>query len=422
MKEVWTRAPWKSRAAKALALDLVIAWRNVSRHARRSLFAGAAVTFGVIAIILAAGFIEWIYWAMREGTIRSGLGHLQVMPSGAKARGMSDPYAFVLPEAMPERGVVESAPHVVSVAPRLKFTGLVGLGDASLSFLAQGIDPDKDVSGQHAIIIEQGADLSAADPGGVLLGQGLARNLGAKVGDRVVLLVTKRGGALDGVEASVRGVFSSQTKAYDDVAIHVPYRLASETLAAGGAHAWVVYLDDTGRTARVAEELRRKLGAKLDVVAWFDATDFYHKTVELFSRQVLVMKLIIALVVVLSISNTMMMGVMERTDEIATTLALGVRRNRVLSRFLLEGVVIGLLGGALGIALGWVLAALISKIGIPMPPPPGMGRGFVGEIMMTADLARDAIVLAFCTALIASCYPAWRASRMVIAEALRHGR
>ena len=134
------------------------------------------------------------------------------------------------------------------------------------------------------------------------------------------------------------------------------------------------------------------------------------------------MKVIIALVVVPSISNTMMMNVMERTSEIATSMALGLRRRRVLSRFLVEGLLIGLIGGAVGVALGYVLAALISRIGIPMPPPPGMARGFVGQILVTLGLVWDALLIASATALIASVYPAWKASRMVIADALRHGR
>jgi putative ABC transport system permease protein len=132
--------------------------------------------------------------------------------------------------------------------------------------------------------------------------------------------------------------------------------------------------------------------------------------------------MIIALVVILSISNTMMMAVMERISEIATAMALGVPRARVLSRFLAEGLFIGVIGGIAGVALGYLLAAGISKVGIPMPPPPGMARGFVGEILVTPGLVLDALFLAAATALIASAYPAWKASRMVIADALRHGR
>ena len=405
-----------------LLTDAFVSWRNVIRHKRRSLAGMVAVTFGTIALILAAGFIEFIYSAMREGTIHAGLGHIQIVRTGYLEHGMADPFDYILPASAPGRTIVEKAPHVVQVASRLKFTGLVGLRDTSLSFLGEGRDPDREVGGEDALIIEHGAPLSNAAPTGVLLGQGLAANLGAAVGDTVVLLVNKRGGSLGGIEATVRGIFSTQAKAYDDVALQVPFALADRLLQADGAHSWIVYLDRTSNTPAVVRYLQGRLGNDLTTVPWYEAADFYNKTVRLFSRQVLVMKVIIALVVVLSISNTMMMNVMERTDEIATSMAVGVRRARVLSRFLFEGLLVGMIGGIVGLVLGYLLAVLISKIGIPMPPPPGMARGYVGQIVVTGSLVRDALIIAIATALVASLYPAWKASRMVIAEALRHGR
>jgi putative ABC transport system permease protein len=243
-----------------------------------------------------------------------------------------------------------------------------------------------------------------------------------KAGDKVVLLINKRGGALDGMELTVRGVFSTQTKAYDDIALQLPFHVANSMLQARGAHKWVIYLDRTQNTPVALRTVQGLLGSDFVVIPWYQAADFYNKTVRLFSRQVLVMKLIIALVVILSISNTMMMAVMERISEIATAMALGVRRARVLSRFLAEGLFIGVIGGAVGVVLGYLLAAGISKVGIPMPPPPGMARSFVGEILVTPGLVLDALLLSVVTALVASAYPAWKASRMIIADALRHGR
>jgi putative ABC transport system permease protein len=392
----------------------------VLRHRRRSVSGSAAIAVGIVALIIAAGFIEWIYVAMRDDTIHSGLGHLQIVRSGYPERGMIDPFSYLLSAKSADRELVAASPHVVQVAPRLKFSGLMGLNDASLSFLGEGRDPDREL-GKDTIVIESGVALSNTAPKSVIVGQGLANNLGAKVGDTVVLLLTRQDGGLGGVEVTIGGIFSTPAKAYDDVAIHLPFILANEILQADGAHAWVVYLDQTRNTRAVAQRLAAKLGADVQVIPWYEAADFYHKTVRLFSRQVLVMKIIIALVVILAISNTMMMAVMERISEIGTAMALGVRRARMLSRFLAEGLFIGMIGGGVGLVLGYSLAAAISKVGIPMPPPPGMARGFVGQILLTPGLVFDALLLSVVTALIASAYPAWKASRMIIADALRHG-
>lgn len=407
---------------EAAAIDFLVAWRNLYRQRRRSIAAAVAVIFGTMALILAAGFIQWIFWAMREATIHSGLGHVQVVRAGYIEHGTADPFGYLLPEDSASRTLIEAVPHVIRVAPRLRFTGLISLGDSTLSFLGQGFDIRQEAGMNDSTILESGGPLSDTDRTGILVGRGLARNLGAKVGDKVALLSTRRDGSLNGVDATIRGIFTTSSSAYDDVAVNAPYRLANSLVQAGGASTWVVYLDRTGNTPWVTQALQKRLTRDLQVIPWYEAADFYNKTVTLFSRQVLVMKIIIAVVVILSISNTMMTNVMERTNEIATTMALGLRRGRVLSRFLLEGILIGLIGGLIGLGLGYALAAGISWVGIPMPPPPGMARGFVGQVLVTEDLAWNALSVAGVTAFLASLYPAWRASRMVIADALRQGR
>jgi len=156
-------------------------------------------------------------------------------------------------------------------------------------------------------------------------------------------------------------------------------------------------------------------------ISWPGGTR-YNKTARLFTRQTSVLYLIVALLIVLSISNTMIMGVLDRTGEIGTLMALGFRRARVLRLFVLEGGILGIVGGLLGTLLGVGAAQVISAIGIPMPPPPGSDSGFTAQILVDTPLVAKGIVLAVSTTLLASLYPAWRASRLVIVDALRHNR
>jgi putative ABC transport system permease protein len=116
------------------------------------------------------------------------------------------------------------------------------------------------------------------------------------------------------------------------------------------------------------------------------------------------------------------MSVMGRIGEIGTDMALGARSIDVLRRFLSEGILLGGFGGLLGVTIGVAMAAMISSIGIPMPPPPGMARGYTGEILVTWNIAFESLLLAIGATLIASIYPAWKASRMQIVDALRHNR
>jgi putative ABC transport system permease protein len=190
-----------------------------------------------------------------------------------------------------------------------------------------------------------------------------------------------------------------------------------------GSHAWVILLNDTAQTDTVLKELQTKLGGEnLEVVPWYVLADFYNKTKVLFTKQIQGIKVIIVLIILLSISNTMTMSVMERIGEIGTAMALGVRRAGITRLFLTEGILLGCAGGLLGLAVGAPLATLISSIGIPMPPPPGMDSGYTGEILLTWNIAIEAAALAACTTLVASILPSWKASRMQIVDALRHNR
>ena len=135
-----------------------------------------------------------------------------------------------------------------------------------------------------------------------------------------------------------------------------------------------------------------------------------------------VVKLIIGLIIVLSISNMLVMTVLERTGEIGTLMALGFKRRSVLQMMFIEGLLLGVVGGALGVAVGVALAIGISAVGIPMPAPPGSDTGFTGEIRLTSALVLGAFVLAVVVTALASVYPAWKASRLEVVNALRHNR
>jgi putative ABC transport system permease protein len=381
-----------------------------------------AVAFGVIALILAGAFIEWIFWATREGTIYAGLGHIQVARKGFRESGAADLERFRLPPAMPLIETLRADPAVRTVAPRLSFSGLVSHGDTTISFLGEGLDPEAEMAFHDAPLMVKGEPLSVSAPDEIVLGYGLADNLGVTVGDTLVLVTNVRGGGIGAVEARVRGLIATVSKAYDDSTIRAPIGLASRLTKSEGAHSWVVLLKRTEDTDAMLARLRQAHeGSGLEFVPWYELADFYTKTRDLLSRQMAVMFAIIGVIIVLTISNSMMMSVMERTAEIGTAMALGTKRAGVLLQFVAEGLILGLVGGAVGALVGIGLAAAISAIGIPMPPPPGQARGFTAEMIVTAALVAQAFLLALATAVLAALYPAWKASRTPIVDALRRG-
>jgi len=403
--------------------NLRLALRNLLRNRMRSAIALAAIGFSVVALLLAGGFIEWVFWATREAAIQNGLGHIHVVRSGYRDAGSADPNRYLLPEKSPELAALESAPDVVVVSPRLDFSGLISRGEATLSFVGEGVDAKREPLVSRVLQIVAGDGLSDSDPGGVILGAGLAANLGASPGDKVVLLVTRKSGGVNAVEVNVRGLFMTEAKGYDDTGLRAPIALVRNLLQVSGSHVWVIGLDKTERTKEMVERFRARFASSnLQFVPWYDLADFYSKTVTLLSSQMNVVRFMIGLIIVLSISNLLVMSVLERTGEIGTLMAIGARRRRVLELFLSEGALLGLLGAAIGIAIGTTLASIISTVGIPMPPPPGRSAGYSAQILVTWRLLVGAAAIAFGTTLMASFYPAWKASRLDVVDALRRNR
>lgn len=401
-----------------------LALRNIIRQKRRSFLSISAVSFGIIALILASGFIEWIFLDMRESTIHSQLGHLQITRPGYQDEGKANPYHFLLPDNQSELKLTTSSLEKIKViVPRLSFSGLISTGESTLSFIGEGVDQIEQTFFGNALQITAGNYLSENNPFQIIMGEGLSRNLGVKTGDNVTLLVNTASGGINAIEVTISGLFTSVAKSYDDNAIRIPIETAQKLIRAAGAHNWIVLLNHTEDTNQVFSSLFDQLPqSEFEITPWHQLADFYNKTIVLFSKQVLAIKIIIAIIILLSISNTMSISVMERIGEIGTAMALGVKQKEILRMFLMEGTLIGCIGGALGVIIGYSLASIISSIGIPMPPPPGMARGYTGEILVTQSMALEAILLAIGVTLIASIYPAWKASKMQIVDALRHNR
>ena len=404
-------------------IEVRLALRNTLRNKAHSLIAIIAIGVGVLALIMTGGFIDSLLWKMRENTITSRLGHIQIVKKGYLESGIADPFEYLLPSNPAVFNYLSGMPQVKTVTTRLNFSGLISQGETTMSFIGEAIEPNKEEELSRALTVTQGSNLSNNDEKSIIVGEGLAAILGIKPGDKVVLLANTKSGGINGIDVQVKGLFTTFTKAFDDAAIRIPINTAKQLLRVTETHSWVILLDKTESTPQVLSQLQNKLSATdLQLVPWFQLADFYNKTAALFHRQVKVVYLIIALVIVLSISNTLIMSVLERTGEIGTLMATGKKRIKILQMFILEGLILGVMGSIAGLVIAIPLAWFVSSVGIPMPPPPGSYKGFPAGIRLNDYLIFTAVAIAVVTSLVASIYPAWKASRLIIVDALRHNK
>jgi putative ABC transport system permease protein len=301
--------------------------------------------------------------------------------------------------------------------------GLISHGESTMSFVAEGFDPASDLTDDRSLRMVEGQRLGPNDRDKVLVGRGLATLIGVKAGDGVVLLVDSPKGGLSAIDAKVAGIFESVSKAYDDSAALIHISAARKLLKVDGAHSWLVYADDTQNTAALAADLKSRFGeGQFEVRTWDQLAEFYMRAVDLFRQQLDVVRFIVIAIILLGIANTMMMSVMERTGEIGTSMALGIKGRALLGQFLAEGALIGLIGALFGLLLAVISSLILGSLQIEMPPPPGLTRGYIAHILLTPGIVIEGLFIAMATTTLASLYPAWKASRMVIVEAIRHNK
>lgn len=401
---------------------LSFALRNVFRQRVRSAGTLAAIGLGVAGLILAGGFVQDIFIQLGEAVIHSQSGHIQITRAGYREGRIRSPEAYFIEQPDKLKQKLLDEPGVQLTLARLGFTGVINNGKRDLGIIGEGVEPAAEAKlGTYLRYIE-GRALTDGDKDGIVLGQGVARSLGLKAGDRVNLVISLAQGAVNMLDFEVIGVFQSFSKDFDARAVRIPLSAARNLMDNTSAHLMVLVLDKTEDTDLVLASLRRKLGHEgYELASWRKLSDFYDKTLQLYDRQFGVLRLIILLMVLLSVANSVNMTLFERTREFGTLLALGDRPGRVFRLIMTESMLLGLLGAGLGVVLGCVAAWIISAIGIPMPPPPNANIGYTAYIRLLPLDVLTAGSIGFVATCLAAVLPARRASRMPVVDALRQG-
>jgi putative ABC transport system permease protein len=402
---------------------LRLAFRNVFRHKLRTGLTLASIVSGVVGLVLSGGFVEDSLVQLREATIHSQLGHLQIYRTGYHARGSQLPYQFLIEDPEPLLRRLQELPQVGDAMARLGFSGLLGNGRTEIPVIGTGMEPDKEALLGTSISIVAGRQLGGDANDEILLGEGVAAALKLGPGDTASLVVSAAGNALNTLDFKVAGIFRSFSKDYDSRAVRIPLRAAQELCDVKGANAIVLSLKETTSTDEVAALVERELGGSgYEIKTWNQLADFYEKTAALYQRQFAVLQVIILLAVLLSVANSVNMSIFERTGEFGTLMAMGDNPRKIFRQILLENVLLGLIGSGAGIAVGVLLAWAVSVVGIDMPPPPNSNSGYTAVIRVTPAILGTAFVVGLVATVLAALLPARRVSRLPPIEALRQNQ
>ena len=401
---------------------LAFALRNVFRQRTRSAGTLAAISLGVAGLILAGGFVQDIFVQLGEAVIHSQSGHLQIARQGYREGRVREPEKYQIEQPDTLKQMLASEPGIQLSLARLGFAGVLNNGKRDLGIIGEGVEPSPEETLGSFLKYVEGRPLKDSDKDGIVMGSGVAKSLGLKPGDRINLVISLAQGAVNTLDFEVVGIFQSFSKEFDARAIRIPLEAARELMDTRSAHLLVLLLNQTEDTDKVQAALKGKLAPLgYELANWRELSDFYEKTLELYDRQFGVLRLIILLMVLLSVTNSVNMTLFERTREFGTLLALGDKPKAVFQLILAENALLGLFGAIAGVVLGCLVAMIVSAIGIPMPPPPNADIGYIAHIRLVPLDVLSAGGIGFVATCLAAVLPARRASRLKVVDALRQG-
>jgi putative ABC transport system permease protein len=405
-----------------------LAVRNILRNKRRSLVTLLAIGVGFAAISLFRGYVSNVYYGLRTSAIRGeGLGHLTIYKTGWLDKGKLDPERYMFSKTEIEKVIklIREEKEVVLATPQIQVTGIVSNGTISTIFIAQGVVPrdDKTIKGTWASFRPiNGEGLEEKKSYGVEMAQDLAKYLNLRPGKDGVVMATTLSGQMNAMDIQVSGVFDSGSDATNDKYMRLTYDFARSLVDTQGAERIVVLLNDYSQTEKMRSLLLKKLnraGLNCEIKTWKELSLFYSKVRGMFDMIFMFIFSIVLVIVVMSTVNTMGMAVLERTREIGTLRALGLKRRGVSLLFALEGGLLGFFGSLIGVLLhitGWAVIRTFS----PTYTPPGIST----PVPLIVDLVPQVLaVLMICLiglSLLAAITPARRAARQNVVDALGH--
>jgi putative ABC transport system permease protein len=410
---------------------LKIAMRNLFRYKRRTLLTMALIVSGMVFVLVFVA-VTGSFKNMMVGQITdSFVGHAQIHKRGYLASIDNLPLQLNLQPQQVERveEVLSQGDEIEAYSVRIKFGAAFSNYQQTTNIRINGVDPAKEFDTCPLLlsrVIEGKREPGSLDRGKLLIPVLLARGMGVKVGDTAVVIATNRDGSVNGGTFIVGGILESATgPGGRDGYMHIEDARELLRITDEEASEFAIRVKDFDRLNKVQAELQSALAGEVDkqgrpifeVHTWERLSPFSN-IADMIDVMTFFVKLMLVSVVLISIMNVMIMAIYERIREIGTIAAIGTVPSKILSLYVTEGLLLGVMGAASGTALGAVIVFILNLVKI------GFAFGRQDDLLLAPTLGVSELVtvslLVIGVAVVASLQPAWKASRMEPIDALRH--
>jgi ABC-type lipoprotein release transport system permease subunit len=396
----------------------VLAWRNLWRHRRRTLVMLFALLLGVWAMIAMAALVRGSMEQHIRKEILNLTGHVQIHAPGYR----DDPAVerrFAVPASL--QAALTEAP-ITAASARVRLPAVISSEYESAGVMLVGIDPRRE-RGLSFIdtAVRDGRDLASVDDPGLVLGRKLAERLETGLGRRVVLMSQDVHNQIGDRGFRVVGIFDADPEAMETGYVFIGRDIAQQLLGMDHEVSEIaVMTGDRNHLEAVVARLRAAAPG-LDVAPWTEVQPLLVLMEKVNNVVLLVWFAVVFAAMAFGLINTLLMAVFERTREFGLFQALGMPPRFILGQVLVESLILLALALVLGNAAAWAtVASLEGGIDLSMFAE---GLQLVGvspvifPTLATGDvLVANAVVVVL--GVLASLYPAWRASRYVPVEAI----
>jgi lipoprotein-releasing system permease protein len=399
-----------------VALKYLLARRKQAFISLISLISTIGVAVGVMALIIALGLMTGLQGELRDRILGS-TAHVYVWKTG----GISD-YPAEVVKLRAIDGVLGAAPAILGKA-------LITAGETQAFISLKGVDPllEGSVTDIQRSMLEGTVQSLANDsedqPPGILIGRGLAQQLGVKLHDAVTLTTPQSTLTPMGMMPRVRrltvaGIYSLGLYEFDSEFGFISLDLAKRLMNTTEPSLIELRVADIYQAPDIATSVGERLGPEYTAEDWADLNQSLFSALWLEKMAISITIGLIVMVAALNIVASLILLVMEKSRDIAILKTMGLGAKRVMTIFMLQGLIIGVVGtavgGASGLALCWVLDRY-RLIQIPMDVYQVSYVPFVVQPLDFIVVVASAIAICF----LATVYPARQASRLDPVQALR---
>ncbi len=400
---------------------LKMAFRNIFRQKRRTLFTGLSIVGGFSLAVIFIGWSDGSYDSIIDQFTRTRLGHIEIHEKSYMER----PTLYKTIDDVTRIGaVLGGTKGIESWAPRVYSAGLAGDGSQSAGVRIVGLDPEREVrtTGFDRTIV-RGRFFSGSGAREAVLGRVLAEVLQAKLGDEIVLLSQGADGSIAEDQFVLVGVSSSGDEMTDRTAYYLPLGTAQNYLVLDSkVHEIAIVVTRLGRERALARTIAARLAdPSVAVEPWQVFARSFYNAMKADKAGMWVMLLVIVVIVAVGVLNTVLMSVLERRREYGLLKAIGTRPGRIVRLVVLEVLLLSVMAMAVGAGLGLGANAFLARHGIRFGSGITYG-GMVFDTMRSEINARSFVIPAVTVvvaALLVGLFPALKAARTEPARTMR---